>query len=119
MRAAYCDLYQEGRAHSVEVWREQQLVGGLYGVALGTIFFGESMFTRERNASKVALTWLDWQLQQWNFRLIDCQFPSSHLHSLGAQNIERNRFIAELKDGLKKDYQPGHWQFELEATVPT
>ena len=117
MHTAYCDLYLEGQAHSVEVWHEQKLIGGLYGVALGTTFFGESMFTRERDASKVALMALDQQLQKLHFRLIDCQLPSPHLYSLGAQNIERKRFIAELKDGLQESYQPGHWQFELDATL--
>ena len=84
-------------------------MGGLYGVALGKIFFGESMFFSETNASKVALVGLDWKLQTMNFRLIDCQISSRHLLSLGAENIRRNDFLFELKTGLGDTRSMDDW----------
>jgi leucyl/phenylalanyl-tRNA--protein transferase len=117
MCSAYCDLYKRGDAHSVEVWRSNTLVGGLYGVALGGVFFGESMFFRENNASKIALLGLDWRLQQMHFRLIDCQIASDHLFSLGAESITRGQFLAELQNGLRQNGQPGHWQLDLSAVM--
>ena len=96
MVAAYRKLYLEGYAHSVEIWMGQRLVGGLYGVALGCVFFGESMFSIERDASKVALVHLTHLLQARSFRLIDCQVYSTHLASLGAEEIARSRFCNEL-----------------------
>ena len=114
---AYCDLYRQGDAHSIEVWRDNTLVGGLYGVALGKVFFGESMFSRENNASKVALVGLDWQLQQMNFRLIDCQIPSKHLFSLGAESINRGQFLAELENSLQQNGQSGRWQLDISAAI--
>lgn len=97
MVAAYRKLYLEGYAHSVEIWMGQQLVGGLYGVALGCVFFGESMFSIERDASKVALVHLTHLLQARSFRLIDCQVYSTHLATLGAEEIARSRFCNELE----------------------
>ncbi|HHH35934.1 MAG TPA: leucyl/phenylalanyl-tRNA--protein transferase [Gammaproteobacteria bacterium] len=97
MEAAYCHLHREGWAHSVEVWAGDALVGGLYGVAIGRVFFGESMFHRRRDASKVALVSLVERLRQWHFALIDCQVASDHLATLGAREIPRAHFI-ELLD---------------------
>lgn len=98
MREAYIDLSSAGYAHSIETWSGDQLVGGLYGIALGKVFFGESMFSRASNASKVAL----WGLAQWlkrqKFELIDCQISNDHLLSLGAREIPRQDFIAALQD---------------------
>jgi leucyl/phenylalanyl-tRNA--protein transferase len=102
MAHAYSALHQAGHAHSVEVWQDDQLVGGLYGVAMGRIFFGESMFSRERDASKVALVYLSELLNAWQFQLIDCQVYTGHLVRLGAEEIPRSqlgeilqRFVAE------------------------
>ena len=90
--AGYCALHARGIAHSVEVWREDELVGGLYGIALGKIFFGESMFSRADNASKVGFAHLVRQLISWDFQLIDCQVANDHLFSLGAIEIPREEF---------------------------
>ena len=107
---AYASLYQLGRAHSVEVWLEDALVGGLYGVAIGQVFFGESMFSRERDASKCALVHLVRQLREWEFRMIDCQVYSDHLMSLGAEEISRTLFCANLKDWCGLD----RWGFSVD-----
>ncbi len=96
MIAAYTLLHQQGIAHSVEVWREDQLVGGLYGLALGSLFFGESMFSRTTDASKIAFSFLCVQLNEWEFKLIDCQVHNPHLESLGATLISREDFCAML-----------------------
>ncbi len=98
MIAAYCELHRLGYAHSVEVWMENQLVGGLYGVSIGRMFFGESMFSRRTNTSKIALAHLARQLERWNFGLIDCQMHTPHLSSLGAREITRAEFIARLQE---------------------
>jgi len=92
MLAAYSALYEKGIAHSVEVWYLGELVGGLYGVAIGQVFFGESMFHRRNDASKVAFMTLIKDLKQWGYRLIDCQVRSDHLVSLGAEEISRSAF---------------------------
>jgi leucyl/phenylalanyl-tRNA---protein transferase len=88
----YSALHQQGHAHSVEVWLDKELVGGLYGLALGKVFFGESMFSRTDNTSKIAFAYLARQLQLWDFRLIDCQVANPHLFSLGAIEIQREEF---------------------------
>jgi leucyl/phenylalanyl-tRNA--protein transferase len=93
---AYGRLHELGHAHSVESWREGRLVGGLYGVAIGRMFFGESMFARETDASKVALVHLVRQLGRWEFPMIDCQQQTSHLATLGARPIPRASFAKEL-----------------------
>lgn len=90
--AGYSKLHSRGVAHSVEVWQGDELVGGLYGMALGRVFFGESMFSRADNASKVGFAHLVRQLRQWNFQLIDCQVANEHLFSLGAIEIAREEF---------------------------
>lgn len=94
---AYCHLHSMGFAHSVEAWHDGKLVGGLYGIALGKVFFGESMFSRVTNASKVAFVHLVRQLQAWGFVLIDCQIQSDHLRSLGSEDLRRAGFIRVLK----------------------
>jgi leucyl/phenylalanyl-tRNA--protein transferase len=101
MIEAYCKLHQEGIAHSIEVWQEDQLVGGLYGIDLGHVFCGESMFSLVSNASKVAFIALVQHLQKQNYQLLDCQVYNSHLESLGCREIERGEFLSILKkDGL-------------------
>ncbi len=92
MQAAYLELHQQGYAHSVEVWQQGKLVGGLYGIAIGQLFFGESMFSRVSNASKVGFVTFVTALKAAGFMLIDCQMPTAHLSSLGAQNISRESF---------------------------
>ena len=96
MQDAYIELHRLGHAHSVEVYQDDELVGGLYGIALGRVFFGESMFSRVDNASKVAFITLVRQLEAWGFALIDCQMPTDHLFSLGASSMPRADFCAEL-----------------------
>ena len=112
MLAAYVRLHELGYAHSVETWQQDQLVGGLYGVALGGVFFGESMFARTTDASKVALVALIHELRRHGFVLIDCQVPSEHLMSLGSEEIARTRFMRELAHGLTLPGWPGRWQTE-------
>ncbi|WP_342622689.1 leucyl/phenylalanyl-tRNA--protein transferase [Pseudomonas alkylphenolica] len=97
MQAAYLKLHQQGFAHSVEVRQNGELVGGLYGLAMGRLFFGESMFSRADNASKVGFVTLVEHLQQAGFVLIDCQMPTDHLHSLGARDIARATFADYLQ----------------------
>ena len=89
---SYCALHKQGLAHSVEVWQQERLVGGLYGIALGRVFFGESMFSLADNASKVGFARLTQQLIEWDFQLIDCQVANNHLFSLGAVEIPRSEF---------------------------
>lgn len=96
MQTSYLTLFKKGYAHSVECWHDDILVGGLYGIIIGKIFFGESMFSRKPDASKVALVHLSNQLSEWGFPLIDCQVHSSHLESLGAIPIPRNTFASLL-----------------------
>lgn len=96
MRAAYNQLHKQGYAHSAEIWRGNELVGGLYGLAIGRIFFGESMFSRESNTSKMAMACLVKRLHHHGFTLIDCQVSSPHLFTLGAREIQRKQFIHEL-----------------------
>lgn len=94
---AYCRLNELGFAKSVEVWQEDELVGGLYGIDLGHIFCGESMFSKASNASKIAFIALTQQLKLANYRLLDCQVHNDHLESLGAREIERDDFLEILK----------------------
>lgn len=100
MQDAYLELHNRGVAHSVEVWRDTELVGGLYGLAMGQLFFGESMFSRADNASKVGFVSLVEHLKDWGFVLIDCQMQTEHLLSLGAQTISRAEFSRYLSDHL-------------------
>lgn len=115
MLEAYQRLHRLGYAHSIEAWQHGQLVGGLYGVSLGRFFFGESMFHRVSQASKVAFVTLVRTLQQQNFLLIDCQLPSHHLHTLGARNIPRKTFLDLLpRGGLQPSAHPARGVFPLE-----
>ncbi|HRK17879.1 MAG TPA: leucyl/phenylalanyl-tRNA--protein transferase [Hyphomicrobiaceae bacterium] len=101
IRKLYRALFQRGYCHTVETWRDGQLVGGLYGVALGGAFFGESMFSTERDASKVALVHLAGRLITGGFTLLDCQFITDHLAQFGTEEIERDAFHLRLEEALK------------------
>ncbi len=107
---AYVELHQQGFAHSVEVWFNDELVGGLYGVALGQVFFGESMFHTKTDASKVAFVSLVEQLQAWHFQLIDCQIHTNHLASLGAEDIDRRTFVRLLNQYCRMPASLIEWQ---------
>lgn len=112
MKQAYIQLHETGLAHSVECWQGDELAGGLYGVAIGNTFFGESMFTRVTDASKVAFVHLVRQLNQWGFSLIDCQIHSTHLESLGAESISRERFVQLLDQHCNKPGIPVPWKMD-------
>ncbi|MEE8272277.1 MAG: leucyl/phenylalanyl-tRNA--protein transferase, partial [Alphaproteobacteria bacterium] len=99
----YTDLFDMGHAHSVECWRDGGLVGGLYGVSIHGAFFGESMFNRERDASKVALVHLVAQLRWGGFLLLDTQFNTDHLHQFGGREIPQATYKARLAEALKVD----------------
>lgn len=109
--SAYSNLHAMGIAHSVECWQGEQLVGGLYGLALGKVFFGESMFSQVTDASKVALVYLVAQLKIWGYELIDCQVATTHLLSLGAELIPRAEFISELRRLCSTGGRPPPWHF--------
>lgn len=113
MIAAYSALHALGYAHSVEVWRDGMLVGGLYGIAIGRMFYGESMFSTVPNGSKIALAHLTRQLDRWRFGMIDCQMNTPHLASLGAREIPRGEFIAKLQELVNCAPIP-HWQFDAD-----
>ena len=112
MISAYAELHARGFAHSVETWRAGNLVGGLYGVAIGKAFFGESMFSRATDASKLALVHLARQLERWQFGIIDCQMRTAHLASLGAREIARERFSRHLQQLVNYREEPGYWTFD-------
>jgi leucyl/phenylalanyl-tRNA--protein transferase len=112
MMRAYTRMAELGHAHSVEAWADGQLSGGLYGVAVGRIFYGESMFTRRSNASKVAVSWLARQLDRWQFELIDCQMSTEHLASLGAREVPRQDFLRRLERGIALPPVPLPWVIE-------
>jgi leucyl/phenylalanyl-tRNA--protein transferase len=97
MIAAYTELYQRGIAHSVEVWRQNELIGGLYGLALGKVFFGESMFSLATDASKIAFVTLAQKLSAAGYALMDCQVSNPHLFTLGAEEIDRQQFMSILR----------------------
>lgn len=110
MQKAYQQLHEMGYAHSIEVYANEDLVGGLYGISIGKIFFGESMFSRQTHASKVALIALAQQLRQWGFLLIDCQMPSPLLQSMGAESITRQSFNDRLAANNKLEDKVLKWQ---------
>lgn len=113
MKQAYIELHRHGFAHSVEAWFEGELVGGLYGISMGKVFFGESMFTRRTDASKVAFVTLVKQLIKWDFRLIDCQIASNHLSRFGAVDISREQFMDYLDQYAEPiDEHRGLWKLE-------
>ena len=113
MKSAYRILFDRGLCHSVEVWRRGQLTGGVYGVALGRAFFGESMFSHEPNGSKIALSQLTRQLAAWKFALLDCQVASGHLQRLGAIEVPRERFLLQLREALRQPGRTGRWSFDI------
>ena len=109
---AYIGLYESGIAHSVEAWHNNKLVGGLYGVSIGKCFFGESMFTIESNASKVAFVRLVEYLKQSSFQIIDCQVTTAHLMRFGARMISRKLFIRQLQKAVNEPYFCDRWIFD-------
>jgi leucyl/phenylalanyl-tRNA--protein transferase len=117
MATAYSDLHEAGYAHSLETWIDGELVGGLYGVAIGRAFFGESMFTRVDNASKFALAALAQQLDAWNFGLIDCQMRTDHLAMFGAREIPRTEFAQRLSELVNYDGVSGRWEVEVDTIL--
>jgi leucyl/phenylalanyl-tRNA--protein transferase len=112
MEAAYVQLHRLGFAHSVEAWQGDTLVGGLYGVAVGRLYSGESMFARAPDASKVAFVWLANQLRDWGFGLIDCQVYTDHLARFGAEEIPREAYLARVSSLVRLDGRPGAWAFD-------
>jgi leucyl/phenylalanyl-tRNA---protein transferase len=109
MQEAYGELHAQGYAHSVETWIGGELAGGLYGVAIGRAFYGESMFADQRDASKIALAHLCAYLKQRGFGIIDCQMETAHLASLGARPLPRRDFAARLGELCVREDVPGHW----------
>jgi len=120
MQQAYLRLHQAGYAHSVECWLKGELVGGLYGVAMGKVFFGESMFSRVTDASKVAFVFLVRQLQRWQFELIDCQIQTAYLNQFGAELIPRSEFIKWLGRSCKQPCRDDVWTIDtnLASSIP-
>ncbi|MBM4206096.1 MAG: leucyl/phenylalanyl-tRNA--protein transferase [Gammaproteobacteria bacterium] len=114
MQQAYGRLHRMGFAHSVEIWSNGQLAGGLYGVSFGRLFFGESMFSFETDASKVAFVALHIQLRRWGFALIDCQLPNPHLTSLGVTTMPRRQFLRIVEAGQSSDGRIGRWQLDAD-----
>jgi leucyl/phenylalanyl-tRNA--protein transferase len=117
MRAAYRRLHDLGYAHSVETWIDGSLAGGLYGVAIGAMFYGESMFMRIRDASKIALVHLVRRLERDGYGMIDCQMYTEHLASFGAREIRRAEFARRLTELVDYDRRPGRWQGDAEARI--
>ncbi len=109
MRQAYLELHHRGYGHSVETWIDGELTGGLYGLAIGRAFYGESMFSRRRDASKIALAHLCAYLRGRGFGIIDCQMETRHLASLGARPIPRSEFAARIAVLCMEDDAPGAW----------
>ncbi len=112
MNGAYCRLHRLGHAHSIETWHQGELVGGLYGVAVGQVFFGESMFSLMSDASKVALAILAAQLRRWEFALIDCQVRTEHLTRMGAVEIARTTFLQLLDRYCARPGRAGPWRLD-------
>lgn len=108
---AYVKLFEAGHAHSIEIWDEtEQLIGGVYGVASGAIFFGESMFSTVTDSSKAAMVYLVAHLKRWGYKMIDCQLPSEHLATLGARAIPRDKFLTELDQYLALKTSDESWR---------
>ena len=119
MQAAYSRLHVAGLAHSIEVWRRGALIGGLYGVSLGAAFFGESMFSRAPNGSKIAMAWLMRQIHAWGFHFLDCQMPTAHLLRMGAEQIPRKRFLLALAASQRQPTRTSPWQLEISRGAVT
>jgi leucyl/phenylalanyl-tRNA--protein transferase len=117
MEEAYSRLHELGWAHSVEIWDGNHLAGGLYGIAIGRVFFGESMFSNKPNASKIAMMALSRQLAQRDFELLDCQVVSPHLLSLGAREIDRQNFIDQLAVACNPAAKTADWPGERTAVI--
>ena len=116
MLLAYVELHKMGVAHSVEVWNsENELVGGLYGVATGGVFSGESMFSKERDTSKVAFVALAWHMQKWGYSVIDCQIENPHLMSMGATNIPRKEYLGLLK--TSRFFSQPEWKYNIDCDL--
>ena len=119
MVAAYTELHRQGIAHSIEIWnRNNELAGGMYGVALGRCFFGESMFSLETNASKVLMVHLANQLRLWDYRMMDCQVESDHLLTMGARSIPRAEFLSILRACVDQKPDQSDWTFTWEWRGP-
>lgn len=121
MQTAYITLHALGHAHSIEVWKENKLVGGLYGLAIGSCYFGESMFSLETDSSKVAFVSLINYLDGRKFQLIDCQMMTPHLESLGASPLPRAAYLSKLRSILQfsektEEFAPGRWPSKMPAT---
>jgi len=114
MISAYTELHRQGLAHSVETWMEDKLVGGLYGVSLGRMFYGESMFSLATDASKIAFVHLVRQLERWGFGMIDCQMKTAHLASLGAREIPRAEFSQRLAALVNLSEVTGRWRLDAD-----
>jgi leucyl/phenylalanyl-tRNA---protein transferase len=112
MQRAYCRMHRAGYGHSVEVWLDDALAGGLYGLSLGGCFFGESMFSAVPNASKTALAALAAHTAAWDFDFIDCQLTTPHLLSMGGKEISRAQYLKRLEEGLKKPTRKGPWHLD-------
>jgi len=119
MIEAYTRLHELGFAHSAEAWRQGELVGGLYGVSLGAAFFGESMFARSDDASKVAFVALAGQLHEWGFHFVDCQLDNPHVARFGACEWPRERFLDALTRALEQPTRVGRWQLDPEPAPAT
>src|SRR4029450_12110378 len=116
MIEAYGALHDAGRAHSIETWVGNELVGGLYGVAIGRAFFGESMFARVSDASKLAFVHLVSQLERWEFGVIDCQMNAAHLAAFGAREIPRAAFLDLVRSSITQSAPPSPWQLGHDLT---
>lgn len=113
MQQAYYKLHQLGLAHSIEVWDQESLVGGMYGVSIGRFFFGESMFSRRPNASKIALVYLAHYLKQAGFLMIDAQVGNPHLYRMGASDMSRDEFLQLLEQEINWKQPPNLWQSKI------
>jgi len=113
----YCALHDEGLCHSIEAWRGDVLVGGLYGVSFGRVFFGESMFATAPDASKIAFATLLGNLVDWGFDLVDCQSYTDHLSRFGAIDMPRDAFLAQLKAALTHETKVGPWALALQPAA--
>jgi leucyl/phenylalanyl-tRNA---protein transferase len=118
MIEAYIQLHKLGYAHSIETWNKDQLVGGLYGICLGGTFFGESMFSFESDASKIALVALAHHLNRHHFDLIDCQVTTNHLLSMGATEISRNSYLDRIQQSVKRKDTKDIWDRDIPLTIP-
>jgi len=114
LREGYEDLFDLGFAHSIEAWRDDELVGGLYGVSIGRAFFGESMFATEPDASKVAFATLLGNLAAWEFDVVDCQVHTAHLERFGARDVPREDYLRVLRRAIAAPTRRGHWTLPLD-----